>query len=79
MTRPRAAKGRARGRIGDILRARNSRRRELRGILRDRQAAVETLLELKRGEPAEKQNAPTIETDKSAPKQAAALKRYRNE
>lgn len=65
--------------LRDILRARNSRRRELRGILRDRQAAVETLLELKRGEPAEKQNAPTIETDKSAPKPAAALKRYRNE
>ena len=65
--------------LRDILRARNSRRRELRGILRDRQAAVETLLELKRGEQAEKKDAPTTEEDKKATKPAAALKRYRNE
>lgn len=34
--------------LREILRARNRRRRDLRGVLRDRQAAVETLLELKR-------------------------------
>ena len=65
--------------LRDILRARNTRRRELRGILRDRQAAVETLLELKRGEPPEKRDAPTPEEDKKPTKPAAALKRYRNE
>lgn len=36
--------------LREILRARNHRRRELRGVLRDRQAAVDTLLDLKRGE-----------------------------
>ena len=36
--------------LREILRARNRRRRELRGVLRDRQAAVDTLLDLKRGE-----------------------------
>lgn len=65
--------------LRDILRARNTRRRELRGILRDRQAAVETLLELKRGEPPKKRVAPTPEEDKKPTKPAAALKRYRNE
>ena len=65
--------------LRDILRARNTRRWELRGILRDRQAAVETLLELKRGEPPEKRDAPTPEEDKKPTKPAAALKRYRNE
>ncbi len=65
--------------LRDILRARNTRRRELRGVLRDRQAAVETLLELKRGEPPEKRDAPTPEEDKKPTKPAAALKRYRNE
>jgi len=65
--------------LRDILRARNTRRRELRGILRDRQAAVETLLELKRGERPEKRDAPTPEEDKKPTKPAAALKRYRNE
>lgn len=65
--------------LRDILRARNTRRRELRGILRDRQAAVETLLELKRGEPPEKRDAPTPEEDKKPTKPAATLKRYRNE
>jgi putative transposase len=35
--------------------------------------------ELKRGEQAEKKDAPTTEEDKKATKPAAALKRYRNE
>lgn len=67
--------------LRDIISARNRRRRELRGILRDRQTAVDILLELKSGETAEK----TKEKDapkpiQSAPKQPApVLKRYRNE
>ena len=35
--------------LREILRARNYRRRELRGILRDRQSTVDTLIEMKRG------------------------------
>jgi len=67
--------------LRDIISARNRRRRELRGVLRDRQTTVDTLLELKSGETAEK----TKEKDapkpiQSAPKQPApVLKRYRNE
>lgn len=64
--------------LRDILRARNQRRRELRGILQDRQAAVDTLIDLKRGEITEKEHdsqeraaAPTRPTPR--------LKRYRNE
>ena len=40
--------------LREILRARNRRRRKLRGVLRDRQTAVNTLLDLKRGESTEK-------------------------
>ena len=64
--------------LREILRARNRRRRELRGVLRDRQIAVNTLLELKRGEITEKDEPPTP-TDKPARRTATALKRYRNE
>jgi putative transposase len=64
--------------LREILRARNRQRRELRGVLRDRQAAVNTLLDLKRGEITEKNDGPPA--DKPAAKQPPpALKRYRNE
>lgn len=66
--------------LREILRARNRRRRELRGVLRDRQTAVDTLLDLKRGEVTEKEDAPPTPADKPAAKRPApALKRYRNE
>ena len=64
--------------LRDILRARNRRRRELRGVLRDRQTAVNTLLELKRGEVTEKNDEPPA-TGKPKSRAAPALKRYRNE
>jgi len=63
--------------LRDILRARNQRRRELRGVLRDRQSAVDTLLEMKRGEVMEKKNASAA--DQPAAKSTTTLKRYRNE
>jgi len=44
--------------LREILRSRNRRRRELRGVLRHRQAAVDTLVEMKRGETTEKEDAP---------------------
>src|SRR5439155_21392106 len=44
--------------LREILRARNQRRRELRGVMRDRQADVDTLLRVKRGEVTEKEDAP---------------------
>jgi putative transposase len=66
--------------LREILRARNQRRRELRGVLRDRQAAVDTLLEIKRGESTEKEKEDAPSADKPATKQfPPALKRYRNE
>jgi putative transposase len=66
--------------LREILRARNRRRRELRGVLRDRQAAVNTLLDLKRGEITDKNNQPPTPTEEpAATKPAPALKRYRNE
>ena len=66
--------------LREILRARNRRRRELRGVLRDRQTAVDTLLDLKRGELTEKEDAPPTPANKPAAKRPApALKRYRNE
>jgi putative transposase len=66
--------------LREILRARNQRRRELRGVLRDRQAAVDTLLQIKRGESMEKQDAPPAPANKPTKKQSTpVLKRYRNE
>jgi putative transposase len=66
--------------LRDILRARNRRRRELRGVLQDRQAAVDTLLQMKRGEITEEKDAPPNPQDQAATKQPAPrLKRYRNE
>ena len=62
--------------LREIIRARNRRRRELRTVLRDRQQAVDTLLEIKRGEITETEDAkPPSPTKGPAP----ALKRYRNE
>jgi hypothetical protein len=52
----------------------------LRGILRDRQNAVETLLEIKRGDIPEKEHAPPAPAEQPTTRQSpAALKRYRNE
>jgi len=62
--------------LREIIRARNRRRRELRTVLRDRQHAVDTLLEINRGEITETEDAkPPSPTKPPAP----ALKRYRNE
>jgi putative transposase len=62
--------------LREIIRARNRRRRELRTILRDRQQAVDTLLEIKRGEVVEAEDAkPSSPTKQPAP----SLKRYHNE
>ena len=66
--------------LREILRARNRRRRELRGVLRDRQTAIDTLLDLKRGELTGKEDAPPTPANKPAAKRPVpALKRYRNE
>jgi putative transposase len=66
--------------LREILRARNQRRRELRGVLRDRQAAVDTLLQIKRGESTEKEKEDAPSADNPTAKQSPpALKRYRNE
>ena len=69
--------------IREILRARNGRRRELRGVLRDRESAVNTLLELKRGGIPDKEHAPQeIGSAGESTKQPVAIprpKRYKNE
>ena len=58
----------------DIVRVRNSRRRELRNILDSRQKTVDALLQLKKGQSIERTrvSAPTAEP-------ATKIKRYRNE
>src|SRR3954447_4006154 len=63
--------------LREILRARNRRRRELRGVLRDRETAVNTLLDLKRGEVMERKDATPEAGDTKASE--PPLKRYRNE
>jgi putative transposase len=65
--------------LREIIRARNRRRRELRGVLRDRQAAVSTLLDLKRGEITEKEDVPPDPPGKPTTQPTHSLKRYRNE
>ena len=69
--------------LREILRARNHHRRELRGVLRDRQATVETLLQVKRADAEETQHAKeeSNPANESTPQSAPAhrLKRYRNE
>jgi putative transposase len=61
--------------LREILRARNSRRRELRSVLHNRQQAVDALLALKRGPSPE-----NIYVQPAIAKPASTkLKRYRNE
>jgi putative transposase len=61
--------------LREIMRSRNRRRRELRTVLKDRQQAVETLLQIKRGEITETDNAKPPPSPADPPR----LKRYRNE
>ncbi len=63
--------------LREIIRARNQRRRELRGVLRDRQAAVNTLIDLKRGDT--EYAPPSTPTAEPRTRATSALKRYRNE
>jgi putative transposase len=66
--------------LREILRARNRRRRELRGVLRDRQAAVDSLLQMKRGKSTEEEDEPSESRAKQPQKRSApVIKRYRNE
>jgi putative transposase len=69
--------------LQEILRARNRRRRELRGVLRDRESAVNTLLDLKRGGITEKehvqQEGGSAEETTKQPAAVPQLKRYKNE
>ena len=60
--------------LRDIVRVRNSRRRELRSILDSRQKTVDALLQLKKGQSIERTrvSAPAAEP-------ATKIKRYRNE
>lgn len=62
--------------LREIVRSRNQRRNELRGILKNRQQAVDALLDLKRGHVSKEPDAnSTVAIQPTAPK----LKRYRNE
>jgi putative transposase len=65
--------------LREILRARNRRRRELRGVLQDRQTAVDTLLDLKRGGNTEKKDEPQATPAEPRKQTRPALKRYWNE
>jgi len=60
--------------LRETLRARNRRRRELRGVLRDRESAVNTLLDLKRGGITEREHAHRKAT-RSRPSAQAIQKR----
>jgi putative transposase len=61
--------------LREIIRVRNQRRRELRGVLRDRQAAVNTLIDLKRGD----REYASPQPDEPRKRATPPLKRYRNE
>ena len=61
--------------LRDIVRARSRRRRELRTTIRERQKAVDTLLELKRGDDGTPAGGGQEETGATVP----ALRRYFNE
>ncbi len=65
--------------LREIVRTRNQRRRQLRDMLRDRQSAVDTLLEIKRGEATEKKDATAPEQTPPAKQLPTTLKRYRNQ
>jgi putative transposase len=62
--------------LRDIISARNRRRRELRQTLADRQRVVDSLLEAKRWDAAERSPAPPLPEPPARP---AKLKRYYNE
>jgi putative transposase len=61
--------------LRDIVRVRNSRRRELKSILDRRQKTVDVLLELKKGQSIER----TRISEPAATTPATRIKRYRNE
>jgi putative transposase len=61
--------------LRDIVRVRNSRRKELQKIIRSRQKTVDTLLQLKKGPPLEEAHASSADE----PRPAVHIKRYRNE
>jgi putative transposase len=62
--------------LREIVRSRNQRKNELRNILKNRQQAVDALLDLKRGHVVKEPDAnSTVAIQPAAPK----LKRYRNE
>jgi putative transposase len=61
--------------LRDIVRVRNSRRRELRNILDSRQKTVDALLQLKKGQSFER----TRISEPAATAPATRIKRYRNE
>jgi len=66
--------------LKDIIRARNQRRRELRTTLAEREATVEALLRLRRGEePDPEQLFPEPELASSTPPVRPRLKSYFNE
>ena len=61
--------------LREIVRARNQRRQELRTILRNRQQAVDALLEIRRGPVPEEVHA----KPPAVARQPSLIKRYRNE
>ena len=61
--------------LRDIVRVRNSRRRELRRTLINRQKTVDVLLQLKKGPTLDKPSASSA----SESQPATRIKRYRNE
>ena len=61
--------------LRDIVRVRNSRRRELKSTLDSRQKTVDVLLQLKKGQSIER----TQISEPVAPAPATRIKRYRNE
>jgi putative transposase len=63
--------------LREIVRARNGRRQQLRATLRDRQQAVDALLDLRRGQPMEPMEQADVQLP--IPARLPALKRYRNE
>ncbi|MBV9327854.1 MAG: hypothetical protein JO352_29420 [Chloroflexi bacterium] len=67
--------------LKDIIRARNSHRRQLRATLADRQATVETLLGLRRGDPEVGPlfSEPELPASSAAPAERPGLKRYFND
>jgi putative transposase len=63
--------------LREIIRVRNQRRRTLRGVLQDRRDAVDTLLELRRGEV--RAAIPKEDHGSRAAADRPRIKRYRNE